>query len=112
MLSTQNWGKKKEGGYVHSLSSQVIVRHEGAQFSWDWLKTCQSDSEGMNFLFCFSCMQLWLYLLNCFYLNPHFLTFLLFLFSPLSHHGRVREWLCGAELSAELKPQQPYRSYL
>lgn len=107
MLSTENQGKKKEGGVWSeswSLSSQVTVRHEGAQFSWDWLNTCQPGSERMNSLFCFAYVQLWLYLWNCVYLDPRFLSFLLFQFSPLSHRGRVREWLCGVELSAGVKP--------
>lgn len=55
-------------------------------------------------LFCL-CVQLWLYLLNCLYLDPSVVSLLPFCFSPPSHWEGASERLCGAELLPGLKPQ-------
>lgn len=46
-----------------------------------------------------------LYLLSCLYLNSQVFSFLPFLFFPASHRGGHCEWLCGAELPAQINPQ-------
>ena len=45
--------KKKEEGDIWSLSSQVIIMHDGALLSWGWLNTCLPMGGG-ELILCFA----------------------------------------------------------
>lgn len=70
-----------------------------------WTTAC-NGKWWKNFLFCFAWLSL--YLSNCLYINPQFLSLLPFWFSSSSKQEAVSEWLERSDLLAGVKPQQHY----
>lgn len=80
-FSIYSWGKKKGGGGSEwwGLSSQVAATCDRALLSWEWLNTCLPLRSGKWSL-------VFLYLLNCLYLNPPVLSyFTLLILSHILH---------------------------
>lgn len=85
--------------------SGVTVRHDRPLLLWKQFNTCLLMGS-KKLIPCFDLLVCMAFALHIeLYLNSQIFSLLPFRSSPPSHQGRVSEWLRGAELLAEVKPQ-------